>query len=62
MSQGSTRVILTHEFFAGFDVAALEAGTLEPVYIHPPITQHDTTLKMPPVKPYKGNQSLFVMF
>lgn len=62
MAQGSTRFILSHRFFNGFDVASLENGSMVPSLIVPPISNRDGNQKLPPVKPFRGNQSMFSEF
>ena len=62
IAQGSTRLILSHSFFTGFDVASLESGTMAPGLILPPVATHDGKPMLPPVKPFRGNQSIFADF
>jgi serine/threonine protein kinase len=57
-----TNAILEHEYFNGFDIDALENGSMVPVYVPAAPSTHAPVSSLPAIKAYKGNQSLFDFF
>ena len=62
MQEGSTTCILDHLFFKDFDVEGLKHGRLVPSFIPSPLTYHESISNLQPIKPYKGDQSVFADF
>ena len=60
--EASTGVILNHEFFSVLDLNALENGTLVPMFVPKKIQSHESISSLAPVKPYKGDDTLFAEF
>ena len=62
VQEGYTSVILEHEFFNDLDVEGLVNGTLKPVHIPSPPQSNAPISSLPPIKAFRGDQSLFEFF
>ncbi|RYG96872.1 hypothetical protein EON65_53755 [archaeon] len=59
VSEGSTRAILEHPFFANVDVEGIKNGTVTPEFIPTPNQHHEPLSNLMPVRPFNGDQTLF---
>lgn len=59
VSEGSTRAILEHPFFANVDVEGIKNGTLTPEFTPTPNQHHEPLSNLMPVRPFNGDQTLF---
>ncbi len=62
MSEGSTRVILEHPFFANVDVEGIKNGKIVPEFIPTANQNHEPLSNLMPVRPFNGDQTLFADF